>query len=278
MTARRTTGLVLLAIVLGIAFLGPLLAPHSPTEVLGAPYSRGAGLLGLDGLGRDVFSRLLHGGAVLVLSGLGVAVTAYLLAAPVGMFMALRGGRPEQGLTWLNDVLLAFPPILLLLLLATASGKGHLVVLVAVVIGHFPQVCRLARAAASNVARANFIDASRLRGERTAAIVRRDILPNVVPTLAADFGTRVASSIMLIAGATFLGLGEAPPSSNWALMVSENRVGLPAQPLATLAPAILIGLFVFAVNLVGDRATAESRRRGRFASATRLAPTAGAPT
>lgn len=276
MKGRRLTGTVLLVAVLGIAFLGPLLAPYSPTEVLGAPYSRGVGFLGLDGLGRDVFSRLLHGGAVLVLSGLGVAVTAYVLAAPVGMFMALRGGRPERTLTWMNDVLLAFPPILLLLLLATSSGKGHLVVLVAVVIGHFPQVCRLSRAAASNVAQANFIDASRLRGESTAGIIRRDILPNVLPTLSADFGTRVASSIMLIAGATFLGLGQTPPAANWALMVSENRVGLPAQPMATLAPAILIGLFVLAVNLVGDRTTAKTRRPRRIAYSAPVTPTTGA--
>ncbi|WP_197380636.1 ABC transporter permease [Mycolicibacterium mengxianglii] len=275
MSGRRIVGIALLALIFGTAFLGPFVAPHSPTEVLGAPYSSGMGILGLDGLGRDVFSRLLHGGATLVLSGLGVAIAAYLLAAPVGMFMALRGGRPEQGLTWLNDVLLAFPPILLLLLLATASGKGLMVVLVAVVIGNFPQVCRLTRAAASNVAQASFIDASRLRGENTVAIVRRDILPNVLPTLAADFGTRIASSIMLIAGATFLGLGETPPSSNWALMVSENRVGMPAQPLATLAPAVLIGLFIFGINLAGDRATSSVPGTSRLRAA-RTARTAKA--
>ncbi|WP_197373224.1 ABC transporter permease [Mycolicibacterium baixiangningiae] len=271
MSGRRIVGIVLLTFIFGMAFVGPFVSPHSPTEVLGAPYSSSIGLFGLDGLGRDVFSRLLHGGATLVISGLGVAIAAYLLAAPVGMFMALRGGRPEQGLTWLNDVLLAFPPILLLLLLATASGKGLMVVLVAVVIGNFPQVCRLARAAASNVAQASFIDASRLRGENMAAIVRRDILPNILPTLAADFGTRIASSIMLIAGATFLGLGEMPPSSNWALMVSENRVGMPAQPLATLAPAILIGLFIFGINLAGDRATGAAPRTSRLVHAVRTA-------
>ncbi|ORV21243.1 hypothetical protein AWB99_26935 [Mycolicibacterium confluentis] len=264
-------GLTLLISVIVVAFLGRFIAPHSPTEVLGAPYSADTGLLGLDALGRDVLSRILYGGATLVLTSLGVTIVAYLIAAPVGMFMALRNGPSERALIWFNDVLLAFPPILLLLLLATASGKGLTVVLVAVVIGHFPQICRLSRAAASQVAHANFVDASRLRGERSAAILRRDILPNIVPTLVADFGTRTASSILLIAGATFLGLGEAPPSSNWALMVSENRVGLSIQPLAVLAPALLIGVFIFGVNLVSDRAVDGTPRGSRlFASARAL--------
>lgn len=124
MSSRRVVGLTLLISVIVVAFLGRFIAPHSPTEVLGAPYSADTGLLGLDALGRDVLSRILYGGATLVLTSLGVTIVAYLIAAPVGMFMALRNGPSERALIWFNDVLLAFPPILLLLLLATASGKG----------------------------------------------------------------------------------------------------------------------------------------------------------
>ncbi|BBZ33687.1 ABC transporter permease [Mycolicibacterium confluentis] len=260
MTTQRKVGLVILTGILLFAVFGRFIAPYSPTEVVGTPYSSQIGLLGLDALGRDVWSRVLYGGLGLIVTGVVATAVSYLLAAPVGVFMALRGGGAERVMTWLNDVVLAFPPILLLLLLATSAGKGVTVVVVAVIIGHFPQVCRLARASASDVVLSSYVDASWLRGERTFAIARRDVWPNVMPTLAADFGTRTASSILLIAGATFLGLGETPPSSNWALMVSENRIGLSIQPLATLAPAVLIGLFIFGVNLAGDRA-ARTRRR-----------------
>lgn len=253
-TPSGAVGLALLVGVVALALLGPLLAPNAPDEPVGIPLTGpGDGLpLGTDFLGRDVLSRVLWGGrSVLALAG-----AATLLAYLLGAFVGLVAGHNRR---WLDaflmrgaDVALSFPPLIFLLVLATGLGTAVWVLVVGVALVQAPLVARIVRTATAEQSVKGFVEAAVARGESTTAIVRRELLPNVAPSIMADVGLRFTYSIILVASVNFLGLGLQPPSSDWALMISENRGGLDLNPLVILAPAALIALLTIAVNLVGD--------------------------
>lgn len=246
-------GVGIVAAVTGIALFGPIFFEGS-TEIVGRPFMppTEGHPLGLDGYGRDVLIRLMNGGAtILVLVSLTTALV-YLLALPIGLFTALHGSKMSAAALWLIDCLLAFPPLLLVLLLAASTDGGAAVAVIAVAISQVPWVTRLVRAAASEVAGNGYVDSARLRGESTFSIMRRELLPNIRSTLLADLGLRITISILLITGASFLGVGLRPPVADWGLMVAENRNGLALQPYAVLAPASMIAFLTVGVNLLFD--------------------------
>jgi ABC-type dipeptide/oligopeptide/nickel transport system permease subunit len=158
------------------------------------------------------------------------------------------------------DVALSFPALLVMLLFVTAWGGGPGVLVAAAALVLFPGVARIVRTATLEIATKGYVEAAVARGERTPAILRREILPNIVGPIIADLGIRFSWSIILIASVNYLGLGLKPPASDWGLMVSENRVVLPSNPLALLAPAAVLALLIIAVNLTAD---AYLRHRGR---------------
>ena len=160
------------------------------------------------------------------------------------------------------DVLLSFPPLIFLLVLVTGAGASPWILVVGVALIQAPLVARIVRTATLEQAVRGFVEAAVARGERTSAIVRRELLPNIVAPIAADVGLRFTYSIILVASVNFLGLGLQPPASDWALIISENRSGLDLNPYVILAPALLIALLTIAVNLVGD---AVARTLGRSA-------------
>lgn len=255
--ARTTTGaagLVLVAVVVAVAVIGPYLAPHSPDEPIGIPLQKPSSdaLLGTDFLGRDVESRVLWGGR----SVLGLAGLATLIAYAGGLAVGLLAGYSRS---WLDavlmrfaDVMLSFPALLFLLVLVTGAGTSTTVLVIGVALVQMPLVARIVRTATLEQSVRGFVEAAVARGERTAAILGREILPNVAPAIAADVGLRFTYSIILVASVNFLGLGLAPPAADWALIISENRSGLTLNPWVILAPAALIALLTIGVNLVGD--------------------------
>jgi peptide/nickel transport system permease protein len=247
-------GLAIVIVVVGVALLGPLLAPHSASQIVGAPFAGPSAQspLGTDYLGRDVLSRVLDGGLTIVgLSALATAV-AYLIGATIGMVAAYAGGVIDDVLMRLIDILLAFPPFLFLLVLAGGAGAGEATVVIGVSVIQVPGVARIIRAAAQEVTVRAYVEAAQARGESTRFVVGREIMPNIVSTVVADGGPRYTGSILLIASLTFLGLGLQPPAADWALMISENRDGLTFAPLGVLVPAVLIMLLTIGVNLLGD--------------------------
>ncbi len=253
-TGAGAVGLVLLALVVAIALLGPFVAPNAPDEPVGIPLTGPAeGLpLGTDFLGRDVLSRVLWGGrSVLALAG-AATLLAYLAGAFVGLVAGHDRGLTDSMLMRSADVALSFPPLIFLLVLATGLGSSAWVLVVGVALVQAPLVARIVRTATAEQSVRGFVEAAIARGERTGAIVRRELLPNVLPAMMADIGLRFTYSIILVASVNFLGLGLQPPSSDWALMISENRSGLDLNPLVILAPAALIAALTIAVNLVGD--------------------------
>lgn len=253
-TARGKAGTAILVVVVVIAVGGPVAAPHAidqPIGVPGEPMS-GSHLLGTDILGRDVLSRLLSGGwSVLSISLLSVLLT-YAAAIAVGGLAALSRSRASELSMRVLDLLIVFPPLLLLLVLVAGAGFGTIVMLVGIVVVTFPGAARLVFAATQEMSTNGFVEAATARGERTPTVLVREILPNIVSSLLADGGVRFLSAIFLVAGLNFLGVGAQPPAADWALMIAENRQILQANPAAVLAPAIALALLTIAVNLVGD--------------------------
>jgi peptide/nickel transport system permease protein len=248
--------------VLAIAIVGPFVMPHSPIDPAAAPYgSPGGGhLLGTDNLGRDVLSRVLDGGWRLLAESAGATIAAYLIGTALGVSAAYRRGVADDAIMRTLDVLLCFPPILLLLLLAAGAGPGVATIVVGVIAVNVPGIARVARAAAAEIVGQPYIEAAVLRGERRNSILRREVLPNITGSLLADAGPRFSGSIILIAGLNYLAIGVSPPTPDWGAMIFENRSGMTVQPWPIAAPAVLIVVLVVSINLLGD---AFARSRGR---------------
>lgn len=250
-----------LVLVLGMAVAGPFFSPYSSTELPGLPYNPPGGdfLLGTDFLGRDVLSRILAGGrSVVVLAGLAT-IFGYALGATIGLVAGYSRSLVDPVLMRAMDVLLAFPPILFLLLLAAGAGASPVLVVVGIAIIQAPGIARVIRSATLEISVKSYVEAAVARGEPTRRILRREIVPNIFSTIVADGGPRLTISILLVAGLNFLGLGLRPPAADWAVMISENRSGLSLNIWAVVAPAVLIGVLTVATNVVAD---AVARTRG----------------
>lgn len=247
-------GALILVLVMFVAFVGPLIAPYSPTETLGAPgQPPGHGLvLGTDALGRDVLSRVLHGGSSVILMATTATLLAYLVGVSVGITAGYSGGARDMFLMRAVDVSLAFPPLLVLLLLVGGFSNHIWVLVLGVILVQVPGIARISRAASLGISRSEFVDAARARGDRLDTILRRDVLANILSTILADFGIRFGFSIILIASMNYLGLGLNPPASDWGLMISENQQYISLNPWAVLAPALLLALITIGVNLFAD--------------------------
>ncbi len=247
-------GLASIVVMFLIAFLGPFVAPHDPTEIVAVPFAPpGDGLpLGADFLGRDALSRFLHGGAIVVIVALLATGLAYLVGISLGLLVGLVRGPADAATLGVADVLVAFPPVILVLMLVAGAGSSITVAIVAISLVHLPRIVRIVRSVTREVAAREYVEAAVANGESTAYILRREILPNIWTPVMADFGLRVTGSMLVYASLSFLGLGQDPPASNWGLMISENRIGLLRQPAVVLAPAIAIAVLAIGFNLVAD--------------------------
>jgi peptide/nickel transport system permease protein len=247
-------GLAVLVFVLGVAFIGPYVAPRSPSALAGIPYSTPSGSfwLGNDYLGEDVFSRVLSGGRTVILYGAIATLLAYAVGGAIGLLAGYTRTRLDGVLMRGMDVLLAFPPLLFLLVVATGAGSNIWALVVAIAIIHVPSIARIIRAAALEVSVRGYVEAAMARGDRTDLVLRREILPNIWSTVVADGGPRFTVSILLVAAVNFLGLGLSPPAADWAMMISENRSGITINPWAVVAPAVMIGALTISINVVAD--------------------------
>ena len=253
-TPSGVVGTLVLAAVVFIALLGPAIAPHPPDEPIGLPGSTPSSdaLLGTDELGRDVLSRLLHGGLTVLGLGIAAAVVAYGGGVTVGLLAGYNRRYLDAVLMRGVDVLLAFPALLFVLVFVTGAGSSWEVLVLAVGIVLMPGVSRVVRAATLGVAVSGYVEAAEARGERTRWVLFREILPNIATPLLADFGLRFTWAIVLIASVNFLGVGLSPPLSDWGLMVTENRQIISLNIWAVAAPAALLALLTIAINLVAD--------------------------
>jgi ABC-type dipeptide/oligopeptide/nickel transport system permease subunit len=257
-------GIVLLLVGGAVAILGPYVAPHSPTALVGLPLDAPSRehVLGTDQLGRDVLSRVLNGGrSVLILATLAVIVT-FIVGGPLGMLAGYRGGKLDAALSRVADVMMSIPPLILVLIFIFVVGSSNLSIVLLTGLVTAPRVFRIIRGATQAVAEQDFILAARARGEATGAIIGRELLPNVTGPLLTEAAIRLNFSIIFIATLNFLGLGVQPPSSDWGLMVSEGRVYLGQAPLISVTPALAIAVLTIGINLVSDQIGVYLARNG----------------
>jgi ABC-type dipeptide/oligopeptide/nickel transport system permease subunit len=253
-TISGKIGIGVLAFVLAVALLGPLVSPHgiaTPIGSPGTPPSDGAPL-GTDYLGRDVLSRVLHGGLSVIWIGAAATLLAYGAGMTIGLIAGYQRSLIDPVLMRGVDVLLAFPALLVLLLLVAGLGSHVGVLILGVALVQLPPIARIIRTATLEVSTRGYIEAAQARGERTSAILTREILPNVAPIVLADFGIRFGFSIILIASVNYLGLGLGPPASDWGLMIAENQQYISLNVWSVLAPAIMLALLTICVNLIAD--------------------------
>lgn len=251
---RMRIGLVLTGLILLVIVIGPVLAPHAHSDIVGAPYapSSAVALLGTDYLGEDVLSRVLSGGQSIVwISFVGtlVGVTA---GAAVGMTAAYSGGLVDELLMRAMDVLRAFPPLVLVLLLMAMAGADTALMPLIVAIAWLPQVARVAYGAAREVVSREFVESAETLGAPRLRIVRREILPNVMTPLMVEFGLRLTWSIGIVTAMSFLGVGLQPPAADWGLMIKENYQGLAMQPWGVVVPVLCVAVFTFGTNLITE--------------------------
>jgi peptide/nickel transport system permease protein len=251
---RGRFGLVVVGVVVGVAVVGPFVAPHSSTASIVGPFSRPSthAVLGGDELGRDVLSRVLDGGWVLLLMAAAATVLGVVLGAASGIAAAYLQGRWDGLIMRTVDVVLAFPQLVFALLLVSIIGPKIWLTVLAVGFSHAPQVARVMRSSALDVSERDFVKSTELLGVKRRHIMAREILPNLISPLMVEIGLRLTYSIVIIAGLSFLGFGQAPPAPNWGIMINENRIGLVLNPWAVVVPAALIALLTIGINTFTD--------------------------
>jgi peptide/nickel transport system permease protein len=250
-------GLSLLVLLLLLVVLGPFIAPDPPNQISDRPIIGPSAQhwLGTDTYGRDILSRVLHGGSSVILLPLLAVSMAMLVATVIGLLSGYLGGRVDSVVTWVINIALAVPSYLAVLVVVAAFGGGGAVVVTAVAVVYAPYITRVLRSATQAIAPREFVLAAQARGESLPWILFREITPNIGPTLLVEVALRFTYAIMFIASLSFLGLGVQPPSSNWGVMVAENRALLLIHPIGVLVPALLIGVLAISVNLIADALT-----------------------
>ncbi|MGP4017798.1 ABC transporter permease [Saccharopolyspora sp. 5N708] len=246
---KRTTIVCSLAIAtVGTAVLGGLLAPYLPTEIIGSPHAfpDGTALLGTDGLGRDVLSRVLAGGRDLVLISMLAALLATSLGVAGGLLSGWSDGWVSRLLTALADVLLAIPLLLVALVLAV-SLPADAAVVAATVCGGSPLTLRVVRDATRLARGSGYVEAARCRGERDAVLLVREVLPSMAGLISADVGMRFVVGVQIAAALSLLGFGAQPPAADWALMIRENLPGSALNPAGVIAPAVALAVLTAGV-------------------------------
>jgi peptide/nickel transport system permease protein len=208
--------------------------------------------LGLDNLGRDLLSRLIYGARMSI--GLSLVITAlsFVIGMISGFSAAVAGGWVDQVLSRLVDLLLSMPTLIFAFVILSVLGSALPVLIVTIALLDSTKVFRLARSVAINIVSLEFVEAARLRGEGWWWIVTREVLPNAVPPLVAEFGLRFCFTFLFIAALSFLGLGVQPPDADWGSMVKDYRDMINFGNAAPLYPAGAIALLTIGVNFVVD--------------------------
>jgi peptide/nickel transport system permease protein len=251
---RARIGLGLFLLIVAFALLGPAFAPDSPTAFVTAPNAPASvhGPFGGDSIGRDVWSRFLDGGRAILGMSLAATIIGVGLGLVVGLTAAYRRGAIDELLMRVADVFMAFPQIVLALLLVAAFGPSVGLIILIVGISHAPRVARVIRGAAQQVVERDFIKAAEAVGEPRRRIIFGELLPNVVSPLMVEFGLRLTYSIGLIASLNFIGDGVQPPAADWGVMINENRLALAFQPWGVVLPIVAIALLTIGSNLLTD--------------------------
>ena len=253
-------GMIVILTYSFVAVFADFIAPYGEAEIFEisfAPWSDEY-IFGTDQLGRDVYTRLIYGARNTVGIAVATTILSFLIGGSFGLIAAINRGWLDQILSRSVDVLMAIPSLIFALMLLSIFGPNVLNLIMIIAVLDSTRVFRLTRAVALNVVVMDYVEAARLRGEKISWIMRKEILPNILPPLIAEFGLRFCFVFLTIASLSFLGVGIQPPTADWGSMVRENASLIQfaeydiSAAITPLLPAAAIALLTVAVNFVVD--------------------------
>jgi peptide/nickel transport system permease protein len=247
-------GLLVTTLFLLMAILAPWIAPFGKAQIVGdvwAPMSA-QHWLGTDNIGRDLLSRIIFGARTTILIAVMSTALSFTLGAVLGFTAAVLGGWFDTVMSRLVDLLMAIPTLIFGLVVLSVLPSTILTLILVMGILDSTRVYRLARAVAVDINVMDFVEAARLRGEGTAWVIFREILPNALSPLISELGLRFIYAVLFLSALSFLGLGVQPPEADWGGMVRENKDGIVFGISAALIPAAAIAALAISVNLVAD--------------------------
>jgi peptide/nickel transport system permease protein len=253
---RSPSTLVGLAVVVFwvlMAIFWPLVAPYDPNKAnaLNVPPSR-TYLLGTDQYGRDVLSRVLAGSREVLTTAPLATLLGLAGGITLGLLAGYFGGWFDEIVSRIMEAIMAFPVVVLALLILAMLGSSKLNVILVIGITYMPLIGRVVRSAVLSVRDLDYVAAARLRGDKAIRIMVREILPNVTGPIIVEGTVRIGYAIFAVASLGFLGLGIPPPSPDWGVQVSDSRAFISVYPWVTLSPVVAIASLVVAINLVAD--------------------------
>jgi peptide/nickel transport system permease protein len=247
-------GLAMVLLNIFAAIFAPVISPYGETEVVGDVWlpSSTDHLLGTDHIGRDMFTRLIYGARNTIAIAFITTALSFFLGALFGILAAALGGWTDLGLSRLVDILMAIPMLIFALIVLSVVGTSIFAMIMVIAVLDSTRVFRLSRAVAMDITVMEYVEAARLRGEGIGWVMRKEILPNAMPPLVAEFGLRFCFVFLFIASLSFLGLGIQPPTADWGGMVRENAGAITFGIFTPLWPAGAIAFLTVGVNLIVD--------------------------
>ena len=254
LTLAATIGICLTAAFVLSAIFAPWIAPYPLDAAVGGVWEQPSSQfwLGTDTIGRDILSRLIYGGRITIFVALAASVLAFSLGSFFGFLAAVRGGMVDSILSRVVDLMMAIPSLIVALVVLSVLPLNLTVLILVMGVLDSTRVFRLSRAVAMDIAVMDYVEAAKLRGEGQGWVIFREILPNALSPLVAEFGLRFIFAVLFISTLSFLGLGVQPPLADWGGMVKENKDGLIYGRSAALMPAAAIAALAISVNLVAD--------------------------
>jgi peptide/nickel transport system permease protein len=253
-TLSAKIGMAILSIFIFFAIFAPLIAPFGEAESVGKTWASPTSefLLGTDNIGRDLFSRIIYGARMTLGVATACTLLSFLIGVTMGLLAAVAGNVVDQMLSRFVDLMLSIPILVFALMILSMFGSSLFTLIITIGALDSSRVFRLARSIAVNVVVTEFVEVARLRGEGLWWIMRREVLPNSLPPMIAEFGLRFCFNFLFVAGLSFLGLGIQPPFADWGGMVRENGRAIAFGIPAPLWPAMAIGLTTISVNMIVD--------------------------
>jgi peptide/nickel transport system permease protein len=247
-------GIAIVGFFVVLAIFAPWIAPHGEAEIVSDTWapSSAAYWMGTDNIGRDLLSRIIYGARMTIAIAIATTTLSFLIGMTLGLLAATGGTVIDQFLSRIVDIMLSIPLLVFALIILSMFGSSIPTLIMTIAILDSTRVFRLSRAVAMNVAVLEYVECAKLRGEGLWWIMRREVLPNVLPPMISEFGLRFCFNFLFVAGLSFLGLGIQPPFADWGGMVRENGKAISFGLAAPLWPASAIALMTIGVNLIVD--------------------------
>ena len=248
------TGMAIIILTIFVVIFAQYLAPYGESAIVGGVWEESSAKfwLGTDNLGRDMVSRLIYGCQTTVIIALLATMLSFSIGSIAGFAAAIYGGWIDTAMARIVDTMMAIPSIIFALLALSILGTDIIVLIMVSAILDSTRVFRISRAVSMDINVTEYVEASRLRGEKTWYVMRREMLPNCIGPLSAEFGLRFCYQFLFISSLSFIGLGIQPPYADWGGIVRDNSTAIGFGMLAPLYPAFCIAIVTIGVNLVVD--------------------------